>query len=237
MSLSGLFNIDEWNFATQEFLSSISKDDYDFLITNREKLEYKKGEILLHQHTMLEGFYYIHKGKVKKYKTFHEHEQILYLAGKGEMVGYHAVLSNRKSAGSAATLEDCLVSFIPNEDLFELMNNSPAFNRAIITLLSREFEVYANYELLFAQGNAAERVAMALIYVREKFKEGDTKTDNLVINMTRMDLAKLVGLTKATTIRTLADFKENRVIKTRGSKIWVINLKKLAELTGRNLLE
>lgn len=235
MSLYGLFNFEDWSFCTQDFIQSLSEHDYDFLIAKRDKQEYKKGEILFQENTLPKGIYFIHEGKVKKYKTFQEQEQILYIAGRGELVGYHAALSKKAYPGSAATLENSIMSFIPNEDLYNLLYNSPALSMAMVTLLSREFGVYANNDLLHAQGKAFQRVATALLYVREKFKDSNAETDDLFMDISKTDLSHMAGLTRETTIRTLADFKENGIIKTRGSKIWVKNLKKLVDLTGRNL--
>jgi CRP-like cAMP-binding protein len=232
MSLRGLFNYEEWSYDTQSFVHALSGADYDFLIGSREIQEFRKNEILFHEKTTATGFYYIHEGKVKKYKVLHDHEQILYIAGKGELVGYHAGLSQKKYPGSAAALENTMATFILNEDFVGLLAKSPALSMAMINLLSAEFAVYANNDLLHTQGNASQRVATALICAREKFKEDKTESDKLFVAITRTDLAQMAGLTEKTTIRTLAEFKALGIISTKGSKIWVKNLEKLVELTG-----
>jgi CRP-like cAMP-binding protein len=50
------------------------------------------------------------------------------------------------------------------------------------------------------------------------------------MNVSREDLANLVGTATETVIRTLSDFKEEKYIEVSGGKITILNYEKLAGL-------
>src|ERR1700740_312897 len=117
MSLSGIFPIDRWNFTTKSVLNVLTEDEYNYLFSNQTGQQYSKGEVIFREGTVPSGIFIIRSGKVKKYKTDREgREQIIYVAGEGELIGYHAVLSEERYPDSSAALEKSLLSFIPKED-------------------------------------------------------------------------------------------------------------------------
>lgn len=228
MSLSGIFPIDKWNFSTQSVLSTLTADEYRFLITKQGPQKYRKGEIIFKEGMIPSGIYFIHKGKVKKYKTGSAgKEQIIYVANRNELIGYHAILSEERYPDSAATLEESQITFIPKEDFLKVLQESPTLARRLLKSLSHEYSVLANNISVVSQGTAAERLAIALILIREKSKIETTAGEEPVINISRSDLAGMAGIAKENVIRLLKEFKSDHIIKTEGRKIWVTDIVKL----------
>ena len=156
----------------------------------------------------------------------------LYVAGRGELFGYHAVLAEEDYPDSASTLERSVISYIPNEDFLNLIFRSPEFNRGFFKVLSHEFTVLSNYQLLIAQGTATQCLATALIVFREKSKDAGVVGEQVCINITRADLAHLAAISIDTVIRLLKDWKKSGIIRSAGRKIWVKDLKRLIDLTA-----
>jgi len=228
MSLSGIFPIDKWNFTTQSILNTLSEEDYNFLISQQGQQKYKKGEIIFREGVIPSGIFFIHSGKVKKYKADQTgREQIIYVANKGELIGYHAVLSEERYPDSAATLETSVISFIPKDDFLTVLNRTPLFAHRLLKALSHEFTVLANNISVFAQRSAVERLAIALIVLREKFKAETPQGEEISIDISRNDLANIAGIAKENVIRLLKEFKSEGFIETEGRKIWVKDIKKL----------
>jgi CRP-like cAMP-binding protein len=222
MSLSGIFPIDKWEFTTQSVLHALSEEDYNFLISRQGEQHYHKGEIIFREGVVPSGIYFIHQGKVKKYKVDQiGREQIIYVANKGELIGYHAILSEERCPDSAATLEDSIISFIPKEDFSIVLDRSPLFARRLLKTLSHEFTVLANSISVIAQRTASERLAIALIVFREKFKEDESGEKEIILNISRMDLANMAGIAQENVIRLLKEFKEEGILETDGRKIWI----------------
>lgn len=233
MSLSGFFPFENWNFATQNIVNTLSEEDYLFLITKQSKQKYRKGDMLFREGIVPAGIYFIHEGKVKKYKEFLGKEQILYIANKGELVGYHAVLSEEKYPDSASCLENSIISFIPNEDFFTVLSRSATFSRGFLKVLSHEFTVFASNLFLHSRGTAEECLATALIVIREKSKNGSVEDKEVAIEISRGDLGDMAGVAPAHVSRILAEFKAAGIINISKKQITVTDLPKLIQRSGR----
>jgi len=228
MSLSGIFPIDKWNFTTQSILSVLSEEELNFLILRQGEQKYGKGEVIFREGVVPSGIYYIHQGKVKKYKIDKMgKEQIIYVANKGELIGYHAILSEERYPDSAAALENSAISFIPKEDFLTVLHQSPLFAQRLLKVLSHEYTVLSNNISVFANRSAVERLAIALIVIREKFKAESPEGEKVLIDISRSDLANMAGLAKENVIRLLKELKDEGIIGSEGRKIWVEDIVKL----------
>jgi len=228
MSLSGIFPIDRWNFTTQSMLNVLSEEDYADLLVHQSDLKFLKGDVIFREGSVPSGIFLIRSGKVKKYKVDNlAKEQIIYVANQGELIGYHAVLSEERYPDSAAAIEDSLISFIPKEDFISILHRSPAFNWRLLKALSHEFTVLTNSISVIAQRTAPERLAIALIVLREKYKDEELDGKEVILNISRMDLANMVGIAHENVIRLIKEFKEEGIVDTDGRKIWIKDIKRL----------
>lgn len=233
MSIKEIFPIDKWDFDSQSILLNLPEEDLQTLTAHQTEQKYKKGEIIFREGAYPSGIFFIGSGKVKKYKLDKDgREQIVYVANKGELIGFHAVLAEDRYPDSAAALEESVVMFIPREDFLQTMEQSPRFTRLLLKTLSHEFAVLVNSLALFAQRPVRERLALQLVVLREKYKENFQPGMPVTINMSREDLASLVGTARENVLRVLAEFKEKGIIETRGRQIIVHDVKKLVELAN-----
>jgi CRP-like cAMP-binding protein len=194
---------------------------------------YKKGEIIFREGAYPAGIFYIIDGKVKKYKLDKDgREQIIYVANIGELLGYHAILSEDRYPDSAAALEESRIAFIPKEDFLETLHQSELLSRRLLKTLSHEFAVLANSLTMFAQKSVRERLALQLIVLREKYKVNFQPGMPVEINMGRDDLASLVGTARENVVRVLTEFKEAGILETKGRKIIVHDVNKLIEIAN-----
>ena len=233
MSIQGIFPIDKWSFKTESILNDLPAADSELLMAHKSEHVLKKGEVLFREGAYPSGIYYIIEGKVKKYKTDKTgREQIIYVANTGELLGYHAILSQNRYPDSAATLEESTVAFIPKEDFLLTLQQSPVLNNRLLKTLSHEFSVLANSITLFAQNSVRERLALQLVVLREKYKVNFEPGMAVEINMSRDDLASMAGTARENVVRVLGEFKAAGIVETKGRKITITNIDKLIELTN-----
>lgn len=231
MSLKEIFPIDKWDFKSQSILSDLPPHDLNLLNLNRTERLYKKGETVFWERSYPAGIFYILEGKIKKYKVDSTgREQIIYVANKGELIGYHAVLSESRYPDSAAALEESMISFIPKDDFLYTLQQSEELNKRLLKTLSHEFEVLANNLSLFAQKSVRERLALRLIVLREKYKTDFQPGMPVEINMGREDLANLVGTARENVVRILAEFKEDKILETKGRVVIIYDVNKLIKI-------
>lgn len=233
MSLRGIFPIDKWDFNSDSVFTNFPAKDYEEMTRHAREEKYKKGQTIFREGGFPTGIYYILEGKVKKYKVDNfEKEQIIYVANTGELIGYHAVLSTERYPDSATALEECIILFIPKEDFIRVLEQSPILSSRLLKMLSHEFTVLSNSITIFAQRPVRERLAIALIVLREKFKKGTPEGQPIVINISREDIASMAGTTRENVVRLLREFKDDKLIETQGRKIRVLDIKKMIAVSN-----
>lgn len=231
MSISGLFPIDNFSYHSDSILLGLTPDEQQLFHSLQYDQRYPKGQIIFKEGALAAGIFYIKAGRVKKYKTTNGGEQILYVANTGELIGYHTVLSEDHYPDSAATLENCLISFIPKEGFLKLLDSSPLLTARLLRLLSHEFTVFANQLTHFSQRSVRERLALQLVILRERYKTSSQPHLPVGIDLSREDLANLVGTARENIIRILTDFKDEGLVATKGRTIFVLDVKKLIAIS------
>ena len=233
MSIKGIFPIDNWDFKSESVLKDLPASDLILLNAHKTEQVYKKGEIIFREGAFPDGIFYIKTGKIKKYKLDKDgKEQIIYVANTGELLGYHAILSEDRYPDSAGALEESKIAFIPREDFLETLNQSKVLSRRLLKTLSHEFAVLANSLTMFAQKSVKERLALQLIVIREKYKVNFHAGMPVEINMGRDDLASLVGTARENVVRVLSEFKDAGIVETKGRKIIVHDVNKLIAIAN-----
>jgi len=227
------FPFDKFNFKSDSILEGLPEEDLHLIKKNMVTHIYKKGEILFREGSYPTGIYFIKKGKVKKYKTDKEgKEQIFYVCRKGELLGYHALISDEKFSDTASTIEESKIAFIPKDDFLFVVQSSPILSHRLLKVVSHEFGVLINSIAVFAQKTVRERLALSLLLLRDKFQKENQDTP-VEVDLSRDDLAKFVGTARETLVRLLHDFKEEGLIETNGRKIILkkpIAISKIANL-------
>lgn len=231
MSIKGIFPIDKWDFKSESILTDLPEEEYERLMAHASKQICKKNDVLFREGAWPSGIFYINKGKVKKYKVDNEgREQIVYLAVTGQLIGYHAILSEDRYPDSAAAIEESSITFIPREDFLQVLEHSPILNNRLLKTLSHEFTVLANSLAMFAQKTVRERLALQLIIIREKYKVNFVEGMLIEINISREDLANLVGTARENVVRVLTEFKEDGILTTKGRRITILDVNKLIRI-------
>ena len=233
MSLAGVFPIKNWDFNSQSILADLPAGEFASLSAHQSMHTYNKGEIIFHEGAFPVGIFFVVEGMTKKFKMDSEgREQIIYIAGPGELIGYHAILSEDRYPDSAAALERSSILFIPKEDFLEVLAKSNTMSRKLLKTLSHEFMVLINNLTLVARRSVKERLALQLIVLREKDKSNSRGGSAIEINLSRDDLSNLIGTTRENVVRILTQFEKEGILRRKGRKIIVQKVKKLVEISN-----
>jgi CRP-like cAMP-binding protein len=181
------------------------------------------------------GVFCVNKGKVKISKIgFDGKEQIVRFVMDGGLLGIRALLGDRPYTATATTLEDSVVCFINKETFMQILARYPEIKQCMIRLLSRLLEEAENKITSLAQKPVRERLAEALLTLQQIFLTDnstcDIPSDNGNINLSREDLANMVGTATETVIRLLSEFKEEGLIAVEGRSISILNAEGLQKI-------
>jgi CRP/FNR family transcriptional regulator, polysaccharide utilization system transcription regulator len=196
------------------------------LADGRETRQFLKKNTIYTEGSLPRHIFYIQKGKVKLYKTNEDgKELIVNILGEEELFGYMSLLSNCPQTESAAALEDCELVLIPKDDFHALLNANRDVSARFIKLLAGNVAAKEEQLLNLAYNSVRKRVADALTTLHARY--GTTP-----ISMLREDLAALAGTAKETLIRTLTDFREEKLIEVEDGRIVILKPERLKNLSN-----
>lgn len=214
-------------------LGEVCSESIAELNRNKSCTIYKKNQVVFHEGTRPLGVFCINSGKIKIYKTGAEgKDQIIQILKAGDLMGYRAMLSEDQYPVSAETLEESTICFIPKTDFLQVLNEDSDFSKKVIKSMSRDLGDMADTLTNLAQKPVRERLAGALLMLQDTYGLDGVEDGPVEINLTREDLANIVGTATETLIRLLHDFKEEKLIETQGRKIRVLEPKKLLRIAN-----
>ena len=102
-------------------------------------------------------------------------------------------------------------------------------SQRLLKNLSHEFGVFLNATKILARYTVRERTAINLLILQRKFSVKESLTE---IEMNRDDLSSMVGTAKESLVRMLKDFKEEKLISTKGRIIIIEDLEGLIKASN-----
>jgi DNA-binding response OmpR family regulator len=197
-------------------------------VKGRHLDHYKKKQRIFSEGNHPVRLYYVEKGKVKVYKNNEDgKELILKIVNEGEFFGYIAMLENSLYRESADALEECDIAAIPRSEFEELLQASQQVSRKFIRLLARDVLDKEDQLVRIAYNSLRRKVADALLAAQERFCRG---LERLPITLTRENLAAMAGTATESLIRTLTDFKSEKLIDISDGQISIVQYEKLQRM-------
>ena len=222
---------DSCSLETGSIFKYLTPDEVDALNFEKDFRYYKRGDILYQEGNRISGFFCIHGGIIKVFKTgFDGKEQIIRFAKKGDIIAYRSVLSNELACTSAKVIEDCQVCFIPSEILTSFIKTNPSYALELLKLACHELGEANSFITDIAQKTVRERLAEVLLFLVNDF--GLDNDSFLNISLTREELANIVGTATESVIRLLSEFKSDKLVELNGRKIKILNTKGLEKISN-----
>ena len=202
------------------------KDIMKEFAEGRNVNKYKKKQIIYSEGNHALRLFYINKGKVKSFKTNDDgKELVLGLCNEGDFFGYVAMLEGSSYKESAEAIEDSEIALIPKDDFEKLVYNNKDVMQKFIQLLAKNVTEKEEQLLNIAYNSLRKKVADALITLHKKYKTGEES--KFTIDISRENLANIAGTAKESLIRTLSDFKDEKLIDIKSGDITILDEKKL----------
>lgn len=214
-------------------LMSVSSGNQELrnLTEGRNINRYKKKQIVYTETNHPNRLFYVLKGKVKAYKTNDDGKELVTeLYSPGDFLGHIALLEGSVYKDTAAAMEETELAIIPREDFDQLMHNNPEIAQKFIKLLAGNVSNLENKLLGLAYDSLRKKVANALIILQKKYQ--DDSGSAFIIDINRESLATIAGTAKESLIRTLSDFKNEKLVEIEEGRIHILNQAKLENLAN-----
>jgi DNA-binding response OmpR family regulator len=212
-----------------QFLKDIKSTGLVQELSEKYEIEnYDKKQVLYQEGRRPRFLYYLMKGKVKCFKAHEDgKEYITNLYSDGDFIGYTALIEDSNYDDSASILEDAEIMQIPKDDFLQMVYSDISIASKFIHIITKNVKEKEERLLNLAYSSLRKRVAKALVRIVEKF---NLKEQTNPIEISREDIAQYVGTATESLIRTLSDFKAEKLIDIKSGKIIVNNVEKLKNL-------
>src|SRR5688572_30769998 len=189
---------------------------------------YSKKQTLYQEKKRPRFLYYLVKGKVKAVRMHEDgKEYITDIFSDGDFVGYQALIEDKNYDDSVVILEESDVMQIPKEDFLQMIYGDISVAAKFIRIITQNVKEKEERLLNLAYSSLRKRVAKALVDIHGKYNTG---SGNNPIEVSREDIAHYVGTATESLIRTLSDFKTEKLVEIKDGKIRITQIDKLKNL-------
>ena len=222
--------VDTSKEKVSEFINKAKQTGNVPLINDeREIATYKKKQMLYSEGQRPRVVYYLVSGKVKAFKSNEDGKDfITHIYTTGDFLGYYAVLEDSNYIENAEILEDAEVMLIPKEDFMSLFTNDTQVSKQFIRLITKNVLDHEDRLINLAYNSLRKKVAYGLIQTLEAYRKNTN--NNEITELPRETLAQVIGVATESLVRTLADFKCEKLIALEPGKIVILNENKLKDL-------
>ena len=183
-----------------------------------------------------DGIFIVRSGRVKEVMLSCEGKALIVrIAGRGDILGLSAVISERAYETSAEALEPVQVDFVPGDKFRRLLKTSEVLGRIVVDQLSRTCSnAYNGIRRLALSSTVPERLASFVLQWAESCSLNGNANPELHIRvfLNHEEIAQALGSTRESVSRALNSFQKHGWIKIKGGT-WRIMDKPALEALSR----
>lgn len=215
-------------------VKALNKEELLRMSESKTAFTVKKGQAIFNEGDIINGVFCVKEGTCKIVKLgSNGKDSVLKLVNKGKILGQHAVISEEKSSLSAIAVEDMNVCFIPKSEIMNFFNLNNKFSLEITKEICNELKEANEATSNHSNKNVKERLASALLHLNNI--AGITLSGELNIQLSREEIAGMVGTATESCIRLLSELKKSNLIDLVGKKIILKDIKGLQRLSNSEI--
>ncbi len=221
-------HVDEAVIRKAPLFSGLDSSAADSLRTSMNLVKLRKGQSLFKEGDDGDHLYVVSSGKVKLgTKSVDGRENLLMILGPGDMFGELSLFDSGPRTATATAVTDSKLLALGQDKVIPWVREHPEVSLQLLARLAsrlrRTNEVVG--DLVFS--DVPGRVAKALIDLGVKF--GDKRTEGLFVNhdLTQEELAQLVGASRETVNKALADFAQRGWLRLEARSVMILDYERL----------
>ena len=192
------------------------------------RVEVPRGETIFHEGDPGDRLYVIVEGKIKLGRASGDgRENLLAVLGPGEMFGELSLFDPGQRNATGTAVADTVLIGMGSDDLDQWLRGRPDVARHLLRALARRLRRTneALADLVFS--DVPGRVAKALLDLSERF--GRPTDDGLRVahDLTQEELAQLVGASRETVNKALADFASRGWLRLEARAVVLLDVDRL----------
>lgn len=213
----GLFaSAKSWNKSLTEFLHALD--------SVKSIVNLPKHAKLLEEGQLPEGIFVLLKGSVKLFVSLRGGKTlILRVVQSGEVLGLSATMSSKPAEYTAETLSPTQFLYVPRKDFLSLLDRHPEICISVVEVLSHQLREAVNM-IHYSSGSqpAVEKLGDLLeLWIAEN-GEITERGIELKLPLTQEEIGQMIGVSRETVSRLLAEFEEQGILELEGSRVRMV---------------
>ena len=189
----------------------------------------RRGDVLFHEGDEGDKLYVVIEGKVKLGRTSSDgRENLLAILGPGQMFGELSLFDPGPRSATVTAVTDATFSSLSHEDLLRWLDGRPGVARGLLTQLAGRLRKANDVVADLVFSDVPGRVAKALLDLADRF--GRSADDGIHVHhdLTQEELAQLVGASRETVNKALADFVSRGWMRLEPRSVVIMDIERLS---------
>jgi len=201
---------------------------HTFILEFGDPFEFPRDHVIFHEGEPGDRLYVVKSGKVKIGAGRDSKEALLRIAGPEDMFGDLSLLDPGPRSATATTLTETLATAIDRTLLKRIIGLRSDFAEELLRIQARRLRRAGAAVQNLAYNDVPARLARALLQFVQRFGATDGGGYRVVHDLTQIELAQLVGASRETVNKTLADFVRRGWIRVEGKSVLITDPERLA---------
>jgi CRP/FNR family transcriptional regulator len=198
------------------------------LVATMKAIDFARGDALFHEGEPGDRLYVVREGKIKLGRRSNDgRENLLAVLGPGEMFGELSLFDPGPRTMTATAIAETQLLGLGNDSLTGLLSGRPEVSKALLAALAQRLRRTNAHlaDLVFT--DVPGRVAKALLELSERF--GRPVEGGIMVShdLTQEELAQLVGASRETVNKALADFATRGWLRLEARAVLLTDVERL----------
>jgi CRP/FNR family transcriptional regulator, anaerobic regulatory protein len=209
-------------------LTLVERERVDSLV--HETRTVARGANLYRANDPFHNVYMLRHGSIKSVIVHRDgREQVTGFHIVGDMLGLDGIGRGRHLSGAVA-LERCTVCVIPFDALEDACSEIKPVQQHLHRMMSREIARKSSLLMQLGTMRAEQRVAAFLLHLAARYAKRGYDSTDFTMRMTRGEIGSYLGITLETTSRMFSKLQQQKIVKTRGKQVRILDSDALARL-------
>lgn len=188
----------------------------------------RRGDSLFHEGDEGDRLYIITDGKVKlSHNSDDGRENLIAVLGPGEIIGELSLFDLGARSSTVTAIAPTKLYSLSHKDMMVFLTAHPELSQSMLRELARRLR-HTNEQMAdLVFSDVPGRVAKALLDLANRFGERTPEGIYVAHDLTQEELAHLVGASRETVNKSLADFVSRGWIRLEGRAVLLIELARL----------
>ncbi|QCX28821.1 Crp/Fnr family transcriptional regulator [Nocardioides jishulii] len=210
--------------------SALDDEAATALSNSMAETKLRRGDVLFHEGDSGDRLYVVLDGKVKLGRSAADgRENLLAVMGPGQMFGELSLFDPGPRSATVTAVTDASFASLSHEDLLRWLDGRPTVARSLLGQLASRLRKSNDVVADLVFSDVPGRVAKALLDLADRFGRSADDGVHVHHDLTQEELAQLVGASRETVNKALADFASRGWIRLEPRSVVIMDIERLGK--------